>query len=113
MLARVSGIHIGAAAGGQHLRAAFQQPRDHLALALAEIGLAMLGEDLADVWPAATSISVSASMKGRSSLLASRLPTAVLPAPMSPISTMLLDPSASRIRARALLPVLFVMLGQP
>ena len=48
MLARVLGVHIGAAAGREHLRAAVQQPRDHLALALAEIGLAVLGEDLAD-----------------------------------------------------------------
>ena len=41
-------VHIGAAAGRKHLRAVFQQPRDDLALALAEIGLAVLGEDLAD-----------------------------------------------------------------
>src|ERR1700757_2391547 len=49
--------------------------------------------------PAASSISASGPKKGRSSRLASRRPTAVLPAPMSPISTMLREPSASRISA--------------
>jgi len=52
------------------------------------------------VWPAAVSISLSASVKGSSSRLASRRPTAVLPAPIRPISTMLLAARASRIHAR-------------
>src|SRR4029079_14992704 len=42
------GIHIGAAARRQHLSAVFEQARDHLALAVAEIGLAMLGEAFGD-----------------------------------------------------------------
>ncbi len=42
------GVHEGAAAGRQHLRAALQQPRDHARLAGAEIGLAVGGEDFRD-----------------------------------------------------------------
>ena len=42
------GVHIGAAAGGENLRAAFEQARNHLALALAEIAFAVLGKDFAD-----------------------------------------------------------------
>ena len=107
------GIHIGTAAGGKNLRAPFEQAGDDLALALAEIGLAMLGKDLADDCPAAISISVSASMKGSSSRFASRRPTAVLPAPISPISTMLRCPSASRIPAKRSFQSSVLMLGQP
>ena len=42
------GIHIGAAAGRQHLRAAFEQPRDHARLAGAELGLAAGLENIRD-----------------------------------------------------------------
>ena len=42
------GVHDGAAAGRQHLRAALEQPRDHARLAAAEIGLAMAGENVRD-----------------------------------------------------------------
>ena len=42
------GVHEGAAAGRQHLRAALQQPRDHARLAGAEIGLAVVREDFGD-----------------------------------------------------------------
>ncbi len=41
-------VHEGAAAGRQHLRARAQQPREHLALAFAEVGLAVVGEDVVD-----------------------------------------------------------------
>ncbi len=46
-----AGVHIGAAAGREHLRAVPQQARDHPRLAVAEIGLAMLREDIADALP--------------------------------------------------------------
>ena len=42
------GVHECAAAGRQHLRAAFQQARDHARLAGAEIRLAVGGEDFRD-----------------------------------------------------------------
>ena len=42
------GIHEGAAAGRQHLRAAVEQARDHARLAGAEVGLAIGGEDFRD-----------------------------------------------------------------
>ena len=42
------GVHERAAAGGQHLRAALQEPRDHARLAGAEIRLAVGGEDFRD-----------------------------------------------------------------
>ena len=45
------GVHVGAAAGRQHLRAAVEQARDHALLAGAEIGLAIGGENLRDGHP--------------------------------------------------------------
>ena len=42
------GVHVGAAAGRQHLRAAVEQARDHARFAGAEIRLAIGGEDLRD-----------------------------------------------------------------
>ncbi len=42
------GVHDGAAAGGQNLRAAVEQPRDHARFAAAEIGLAVAGKNVGD-----------------------------------------------------------------
>ncbi len=47
ILARVARVHIGAAAGRQHLGFPLQQAGNDLGFPLAEIGLAVLGEDLA------------------------------------------------------------------
>ena len=74
---------------GQHQRVARQQAADHPALAVAERRLAVTENISGMVQPAAASISASASRNGRPSRAASRRPIEVLPAPISPTSTML------------------------
>ena len=44
------GIHEGAAAGREHLWTRAQKALDDAALAVAEVGLAMVGEDLGDAF---------------------------------------------------------------
>ena len=48
MRRRVSGLHVGTAAGRQDLRAISEQPCDDLALAVAEMRFSMVGENFVD-----------------------------------------------------------------
>ena len=65
-----------------------QQARDHPALAVAEAGLAQVGEDVGDRAAGGGLDLRSASRNGSSSALASLRPTLDLPTPISPTSAM-------------------------
>ena len=93
------GVHVGAAAGREHLRAAVEQARDHALLAGAEIRLAMVGEDFRDGHAGGATRSRRPHPRtDRPRRCASRRPIEDLPAPIMPTSTIERRPSAA-IRA--------------